>query len=1658
MPFNGGADAQPAGRCEGRDMMKTFRRCFNGWAVIGGFMALVIFVPVHILAGPAAVAAIHPVSAGSSGNRLFAPPADGTNQVRAGDDWKPLNPDGLWLETVGVSNGTVGLNLHHATNEVYAIWSLTDFSAEWDVETDVHPTNREVMPFTVDLWDRPNLFLRAQDWTAVDSDGDGLADWWEWENFGDLEVSGNDYDAAGDTLLYDYQHGIDPFDPDTSPRCLGYWRFDDTNTWAGEAGQLPLRAAKVSGVPSWNTNAVLVDGDSPAALVYRDMETNGEANINLRTGTVRFWFKPDWTSANQGGTGPQPMARLLEAGSYDPGFTDGWWALYLNSNDYGQTQITFGSSADGAGNTNLSARVFWASKRWHQIALTYSPTDAALYCDGELLATDTGDHYFPDAAERAAGFRIGADAVGGSQAGGVIEDLETFNYELSADDLAADYAAVPLPPPPTVTITYPVSYGVCLVKTNQPLLLQVDAQAAPGGFIEEVDYSYEIYVGDPPIGVATNSPFSFPWTNTDWRGQGYYITAVAVDNLGVASEPYTAAYVEIDLDSDGDGTPDWWMEYYFGHPTGEAWDHSLAGEDVDGDGASNLQEYQARTSPTDYNNSNWASDPEILTGGNNQSGNPGSFLPQPITVTVLDVDFAPLTNREVRFVMAGGTALLAVSTNDAPAASLALPTDATGEASVWVYFPPAGSNPPDSTVLISANGWYGMTTVAAHEYLPLARWHFEDTNTWAGEAGQLPLAAGELAGIFDWSSNAVVLDGAGPARLAYRVLEDNGSTNLDRQTGSVVFYFKPDWSSVDRGGTGPGTPGRLIEMGGYSPDFTSGWWSLLLNADGTQLMFATAANGVGLTNLAASISWNSNAWHQIALTYSPDSSALFVDGTWAASGAGVTNCPDADELAKGFNIGSDADGNHQARGAFDELATFASPLTGALAPAETCWTGIPDYQANAGGTLTPWLLAYFGHLGVDPDGDFDNDGTNNLQEFLNGTDPNKISFSFSVPHQYVTNRLVDAVITVLGGVPSSTAVLVDDTNFAGATWTAYASSNITVDVGSSPGAHDVWIGLRGRRATSCQAWEETTLVLNSVAPTIAISSPADGAAFNASRVNVTGNVAAATLRQITVNNVPALVDGTNFEARNVPLAAGANVITAVVEDRTGMTNAVSIAVTGLTNVDGSMNAPVQLQAAPVAGFAPLPVTFSVSANVPGTIQQVSYDFNGDGIADLATNNLDALTYPYATNGEYFPVVTVQTEVGRFSSVGGWNAAAVDPGSQPVRINVQSQPVQATLAAVQDPVDLKWDGTHVYVLSGSGGAVYEFATDGSTIRSVNVGGHPSGLDVDGAGNVYVAVTAGNQVWKFNPTEVSFQADTNFGVAGCIGSTNGTAGTGTNEFNAPYDVAVSPDGQTISVSDTGNHRIQQFSAANGAFVTGFGSQGNQVGQFNAPQGLTYDASGTLYIADFGNNRMVLAEGSAVMDATGGGGSELGQFNGLRNVSVGKRGVYAADTGNNRIQKFGLPAQGTFSITADNVDYALGTGLSAPAAVAAVDHLTNELFYVADTGHNRVLLCRVPDHKADEIQAVWNNMVTRVVAGDIAGAAQCFSSRTADGYRQAFLAMGQSYAVPIMNQIGELKPVSIDDDLAQYYFEQSIAGLNLTFPVEFIKEDSGWKILEF
>ncbi len=65
------------------------------------------------------------------------------------------------------------------------------------------------------------------------------------------------------------------------------------------------------------------------------------------------------------------------------------------------------------------------------------------------------------------------------------------------------------------------------------------------------------------------------------------------------------------------------------------------------------------------------------------------------------------------------------------------------------------------------------------------------------------------------------------------------------------------------------------------------------------------------------------------------------------------------------------------------------------------------------------------------------------------------------------------------------------------------------------------------------------------------------------------------------------------------------------------------------------------------------------------------------------------------------------------------------------------------------------------------------------------------------------------------------------------------------------AVSADG-TVYVLDTGNDRIQKFDP-NGTFITAWGTDGSNNGEFDAPRGIAVDSDDNVYVADSGNNRV-------------------------------------------------------------------------------------------------------------------------------------------------------------------------------------------------------------
>ena len=322
------------------------------------------------------------------------------------------------------------------------------------------------------------------------------------------------------------------------------------------------------------------------------------------------------------------------------------------------------------------------------VALSNAPVSVEVIAgDMELRTVSGGDNY--------KGLRLTTDTNGEvSLIGYADQDFSNpncFVRVLAASReriVEADFNET-LIPPPTISITSPADGGTILVGTNQALTITVDAEAAPGASIQEVDYYYGTNgTADTLLGVSTQSPYSFIWTNSLWWtnafvGQ-YTLSAVAVDNMGGQSGPQSVT-VTIALDSDGIGIPDYWQLQYFGYVGVDP------NSSPDGNGQSLLYDYQNGFDPTDYYDGN-PPNIQIVSVDNlvetNQLGLAGSFLPVPLTALITDANAMPLTYAPVAFTAALGNIQLAITTNNAPATNLTLRTDSNGLALVWIYFPP----------------------------------------------------------------------------------------------------------------------------------------------------------------------------------------------------------------------------------------------------------------------------------------------------------------------------------------------------------------------------------------------------------------------------------------------------------------------------------------------------------------------------------------------------------------------------------------------------------------------------------------------------------------------------------------------------------------------------------------------------------------------------------------------------------------------------------------------------------------------------------------------------------------------------------------------------------------------------------------------------------
>ena len=159
------------------------------------------------------------------------------------------------------------------------------------------------------------------------------------------------------------------------------------------------------------------------------------------------------------------------------------------------------------------------------------------------------------------------------------------------------------------------------------------------------------------------------------------------------------------------------------------------------------------------------------------------------------------------------------------------------------------------------------------------------------------------------------------------------------------------------------------------------------------------------------------------------------------------------------------------------------------------------------------------------------------------------------------------------------------------------------------------------------------------------------------------------------------------------------------------------------------------------------------------------------------------------------------------------------------------------------------------------------------------------------------------------------------------TKDVPGKDKTHFNQPTDLAFGPRGEIYVSDGYGNKRIAKFDAA-GHFITAWGSEGTEPGQFALPHAIGTDKAGIVYCADRENWRVQVfdPDGTFLQQWT-----HIGRPSDLKYVP-GEDAFYVCDEPNHRVTRvatsgeilgfFAVPGAGIHAVTvAPNSDLYVG-----------------------------------------------------------------------------------------------------------------------------------------
>jgi len=208
---------------------------------------------------------------------------------------------------------------------------------------------------------------------------------------------------------------------------------------------------------------------------------------------------------------------------------------------------------------------------------------------------------------------------------------------------------------------------------------------------------------------------------------------------------------------------------------------------------------------------------------------------------------------------------------------------------------------------------------------------------------------------------------------------------------------------------------------------------------------------------------------------------------------------------------------------------------------------------------------------------------------------------------------------------------------------------------------------------------------------------------------------------------------------------------------------------------------------------------------------------------------------------------------------------------------------ATKATLSGPLGLAVDSqSNLYIADSNNNVIRKVNPSGQISTFAQYGSFSSlaSLATDTSNNVYAADQGSCVVWQVTPAAVvSVVAGE---VGNCGYNADGIPATSAL-LNSPYGVAVDSAGN-VYIGDTGNNRVRvvnpsgMISTLTGNGVCGYSGDGGSAtaAEVCTPKGVAMDASGNLYIGDWGNGVVRLVNGSGVISTLAGTGKGTG-YNG-------------------------------------------------------------------------------------------------------------------------------------------------------------------------------------